>query len=101
MIENEILYQPRDFNSIDLWKHITSEQWNDPLWQKTNSIRTLDQLKKVIKINNHQEAEISRTVETLKERGKNLLRITPYYASLIQEDPFNPILFSQRSKKTN
>ncbi len=99
MIENEILYQPRDFNSIDLWKHITSEQWNDPLWQKTNSIRTLDQLKKVIKINNHQEAEISRTVETLKREGKEPMRITPYYASLIQEDPFNPILFSQRSKK--
>jgi lysine 2,3-aminomutase len=99
MTENDILYQPRDFNSIDLWKHITSEQWNDPLWQKTNSIRTIDQLKNVIKINNHQEAEIRRTVETLKREGKEPMRITPYYASLIQEDPFNPIFLSQRSKK--
>lgn len=99
MTETDILYQPRDFNSIDLWKHITSEQWNDPFWQKTNSIRTLDQLKRVIKINNHQEAEISRTVETLIREGKEPMRITPYYASLIQEDPFNPIIFSQRSKK--
>jgi len=63
MTENEILYQPRDFNSIELWKHITSEQWNDPLWQKTNSIRTIDQLKKVIKINDHQEAEISEPLK--------------------------------------
>lgn len=98
MTENEILYQPRDFNSIELWKHITSEQWNDPLWQKTNSIRTIDQLKKVIKINDHQEAEISRTIEALKNEGKEPMRITPYYASLIQEDPFNPIFFSQRSE---
>ncbi len=56
MTDNDILFQPRDFNSTDLWKHITSEQWNDPLWQKTNSIRTIDQLKKVIIINNHQAA---------------------------------------------
>ena len=65
---------------------------------KTNSIRTIDQLKKVIKINDHQEAEISRTIEALKKEGKEPMRITPYYASLIQEDPFNPIFFSQRSE---
>lgn len=98
-IEENFLYQPRKFNSIELWKDVTHTQWSDPNWQKKNSIRTVDQLKKIISLNKHQEKEIRRTIDTLELEGKEPFRITPYYASLMQEDPFHPIFFSEKSKK--
>ena len=43
------LYKPkRHWKEIELWKDVTDEQWNDWLWQLTNTIRTVDDLKKVI-----------------------------------------------------
>jgi len=97
--KNTFLHKPRKFNAIELWKDVTQEQWNDPNWQKRNSIRTVEQLKKVITLNRHQAEEIQRTIDTLKAEGKEPLRITPYYASLMQEDVFHPIFFSEESKK--
>lgn len=90
--EENFLYQGRPWREIDLWKDVSREDWNDPLWQMKNSIRTVEQLKRVIKLNRHQVQEIERTVNTLKSEGKEPLRITPYYASLIQPDPFHPKL---------
>jgi lysine 2,3-aminomutase len=95
----DFLYQPRKFNSIELWKDVTLEQWNDSNWQRKNSIRTVEQLKKVIVLTRHQEDEINRTITTLRGEGKEPLRITPYYASLMQENPFSPVFFSENSKK--
>jgi len=88
--KDKILYQQRDYKSIEIWKDISPEQWNDSNWQIKNSIRTVEHLQKVIKLNPHQVAEIERTLQTLDEQGKEALRITPYYASLMQEDPFHP-----------
>jgi len=96
---NNFLYQPRKFNSIDLWKNVSREQWNDPNWQRKNSIRTVEQLKRVIVLNKHQENEINRTINSLRDQGKEPLRITPYYASLMQKNPFSPVFFSEKSKK--
>ncbi len=46
------LYKPqRHWKDIELWKDVTEEQWNDWLWQLTNTIRTLEDLKKVINLN--------------------------------------------------
>ncbi|MHC1733973.1 MAG: KamA family radical SAM protein [Bacteroidales bacterium] len=95
----DFLYRPRKYNTIELWKDVTPEQWNDPAWQRKNSIRSIDQLKKVIRLTDHQEAEIRRTIGTLRHEGKEPLRITPYYASLMQKDPFNPVFFGELSKK--
>jgi len=53
----------------------------------------------VIRMNDHQESEIRRTIGTLRQEGKEPFRITPYYASLMQEDPFNPVFFGEVSKK--
>lgn len=97
--EEEFLYHQRDYKTIELWKDVTPDQWNDPRWQKKNSVRTVDQLKKVIRLTPYQEQEIRRTVGTLRKEGKESLRISPYYASLIQADPFNPVLFGERSRK--
>ena len=95
----DFYYRPRKYNTIELWKDVTPEQWNDPAWQRKNSIRSVDQLKKVIRLNAHQEAEIRRTIGTLRLEGKEPLRISPYYASLMQKDPFNPVFFGEVSKK--
>jgi len=90
MGENEIYFNPRKFNTIELWKDVTEEQWNDATWQLKNSILTVEQLKQVMQLNLFQETEIARTLKTLKNQGKEPLRITPYYASLIHADPFHP-----------
>jgi lysine 2,3-aminomutase len=98
--EDNIFYSPRKFNTIELWKNVTDEQWNDVNWQLKNSIRSVEQLKKIITLNAFQESEIKRTLVALKSEGKEALRITPYYASLMQEDPFHPVMLSgEKSKK--
>ena len=98
--EDTMFYKPRKFNTIELWKNVTKEQWNDANWQLRNSIRTVEYLKKVIKLNIFQENEIKRTLKALRAEGKDPLRITPYYASLMQADPFYPeMLFGEKSKK--
>ena len=98
--EEKILYEPRNFNTIKLWENVTREQWNNADWQLKNSIRSVEQLKKVIKLNAFQESEIERTLIALRNEGKEPMRITPYYASLMQADPFHPEMLSgEKSKK--
>ncbi|MCF8298839.1 MAG: KamA family radical SAM protein [Saprospiraceae bacterium] len=98
--EEKILYEARDFKTIELWKNVTQEQWNNADWQLKNSIRSVEQLKKVIKLNAFQLSEIDRTLIALKNEGKEPLRITPYYASLMQADPFHPKMLSgEKSNK--
>ena len=87
-----IFYKPREPNEIDLWKNVTRSQWQDAGWQIKNSIRNVDQLKKVISLTPFQEKEIKRTIRTLRSQGKDPLRITPYYASLMQANPFHPAM---------
>ena len=69
-MENEIFYEPRKFNTIELWKNVTEEQWNDANWQLKNSIKSVEQLKKIIKLTSFQEKEIQRTLDELRKQGK-------------------------------
>lgn len=87
-----IYFEHRKHSDISLWKDVSNEKWNDPKWQLSNSIRSVEDLAKIIKLNPYQENEIRRTLATMKGQGKEPLRITPYYASLMQEDPFNPVM---------
>ncbi|MCK9254848.1 MAG: KamA family radical SAM protein [Bacteroidales bacterium] len=89
-MKNSFLYKPRNYKNIKLWKNITEKEWNNPLWQLKNSIRTVEQLKQVISLTDYQASEIEKVVNTLRAEGKDPLRISPYYASLIQENPFYP-----------
>ena len=89
---DNIFYKPREPNAIELWKNVTPAEWRDAGWQIKNSIRTVEQLKKVIKLTAFQEKEIKRTIRALRAQGKDVLRITPYYASLMQADPFRPAM---------
>ncbi|NLN95841.1 MAG: KamA family radical SAM protein [Bacteroidales bacterium] len=88
--DNNVLYEPRKFNTIKAWENVTEDQWADPNWQLRNTIRSVDQLEQVIRLNDHQKKEIKRTIDTLKSEGKEPFRITPYYASLMPFDPFHP-----------
>lgn len=88
MKSKNFYFKPRDYRTIELWKDITQEEWNDPLWQMRNTIRNVDQLRKVIELSEFQVQEIERTLMELQKAGKEALRITPYYASLIDSNPF-------------
>jgi len=99
MKNENFLYQPRHYNSIDLWKDVTRDQWNDAGWQQANSIRTVEQLKRVIRLTGYQAAEIERTLQTMRQEGKEPMRITPYYASLMQSDPFHPKMLPGEKEK--
>lgn len=88
--DNNVLYEPRRFNTIKAWENVTEDQWADPNWQLRNAIRSIDQLEQVIRLNDHQKKEIKRTIDTLKSQGKEPFRITPYYVSLMPIDPFHP-----------
>lgn len=75
-----------EWQKIELWKDVTEEQWNDWLWQLTNTIRTLDELKKVVNLTPEEIEGIASTNETIP------LNITPYYALLMDpNDPSCPV----------
>ncbi len=75
------------WQEIELWKDIPEEKWNDWLWQVTNTIKTVDELKKVIHLTETEEEGIKKLSD-----GGIPLNITPYYASLMDpDDPMEPI----------
>jgi lysine 2,3-aminomutase len=90
MMENNYFFEPRDYKSIEIWKDVTEEEWNNPIWQDRNAIKDVETLSKIIKLNDYQKSEIKRTLDTMRAEGKEPMRITPYYATLMQEDVFNP-----------
>ncbi|OIJ11074.1 lysine 2,3-aminomutase [Anaerobacillus alkalilacustris] len=76
----------RHYSEIDLWKGVPEEKWNDWMWQLTNTIRTLDDLKKVVNLTPDEEEGVRISTQTIP------LNITPYYASLMNpNDPRCPI----------
>lgn len=75
------VYKPnRHWKDIELWKDVTEEQWNDWVWQLTNTIKTLDDLKKVINLTPDEEEGVKISTKTIP------LNITPYYAWLMNPD---------------
>lgn len=96
---HNFLFRPRNHKDITLWKNISDDQWNNPDWQKCNSIRSVDQLKKVITLSSYQAGAIQKTLDTLRLEGKEPLRITPYYTTLMNKDPFHPDLLPLEQPK--
>lgn len=45
-MENGLFQPKRHWKDIELWKDVPEEKWNDWIWQLTNTVRTLDDLKK-------------------------------------------------------
>lgn len=86
--EHEIQYgrKQRTFRDVSLWKDVTDEQWNDWKWQLTHTVNTAEELAEVIHLNEEEMEGIRHVKESMP------LRITPYYAMLMDpEDPFCPI----------
>ncbi|RPK13031.1 Lysine 2,3-aminomutase [Priestia endophytica] len=81
------LYKPkRHWKDIELWKDVTEEQWNDWVWQLTNTIRTIEQLEKVMDLTEEEKEGVRISTKTIP------LNITPYYAWLMNEkDPRCPV----------
>lgn len=76
----------RDWREIELWKDVSEDEWNDWLWQLTHTIRTLDELKKVVPLTPEEEEGVRSANSTIP------LNITPYYAMLMDpNDPNEPI----------
>ncbi|GAA4720510.1 lysine 2,3-aminomutase [Brevibacillus fulvus] len=76
----------RNWRDVELWKEVSEEQWNDWMWQLTNTIRTVDDLKKVIHLTPDEEQGVRISNQTIP------LNITPYYAMLMDpDDPTDPV----------
>ncbi len=76
------LHLLKEHRTIPLWNNIGDEDWNNWHWQIANRISTLDELGKVIHLQQEEREGIKRSLSTLR------MAITPYYASLM--DPDNP-----------
>ena len=72
----------RNWKQIEIWKDVTDEQWNDWLWQLTHTIRSLEDLKKVVNLTAEEAEGVRISTQTIP------LNITPYYASLM--NPYDP-----------
>ncbi len=76
----------RNWKDVLIWNQVTDEQWDDWVWQLTNTIKTVDELKQVIDLTPEEEEGVRMSTLTIP------LNITPYYASLMHKtDPRCPI----------
>jgi lysine 2,3-aminomutase len=73
----------RDYRKIPLWKDVTPEDWHDWHWQVRNRITTLEQLKQVVDLTAEEEEGVEKCLQTFR------MAITPYYASLIDQENLN------------
>ena len=82
--EPEIIHRygkkQRHFREISLWKDVTDEQWNDWKWQLTHTINTMEDLKHVVNLTEEETFGVEHVKESIP------LRITPYYAMLMDPD---------------
>ncbi|MFD3158228.1 glutamate 2,3-aminomutase [Haloimpatiens sp. FM7330] len=63
----------------------TNEDWKNWKWQLKNRISDVETLSKIVKLNDDE-------LNAVKEVGQNYRwSISPYYASLIDDDKFNPV----------
>lgn len=76
-------YKKVEYKNIALFKDVTEEQWNDWKWQLRNAIRDIPTLEKVIKLNDEEKENLSKTLEKFK------MAITPYYAALMDKEDHN------------
>ncbi len=75
-----------EYQKIDLYKNVSKKDWEDWHWQVRNRLTTVDDLEQVFDLS---ESEIKGVKQCL---GSLRMAITPYYATLIDnEDPNCPI----------
>src|SRR6056297_494430 len=75
-----------EYQKMDLYKNVSKKDWEDWHWQVRNRLTTVDDLEQVFDLS---ESEIKGVKQCL---GSLRMAITPYYATLIDnEDPNCPI----------
>jgi lysine 2,3-aminomutase len=92
---SDLYYSPRKGKELALWSKVSEDEWNTPQWQLRNTIRSIDKLKQIVKLNTKQVRYLEESIKQLEAQGKDPLRVTPYYASLMQEDVFFPEFLEQ------
>lgn len=69
-----------DYKTVDIWKGVSEQEWHDWKWQLKNRITTTEQLSKVIKLSDREKDDIDKCLKKFR------MAITPYYATLIDQD---------------
>ena len=71
----------------EFFPHVSLSDWSNWKWQLQNSLRSVSDLQRFIKLSHKEEAALNRTDHT-----RLPVRITPYYTSLIDQfDQLHPI----------
>lgn len=87
LTETLILPRPgkkiRDYQQISLYKDINPLDWEDWHWQLKHRITKLEQISQVAKLTPQEEEGIKNA------RGRMAMAITPYWATLIDQDDTN------------
>ena len=73
-------YRSIDYRKLEIYKDISETDWNDWKWQLGNAIRDIPSLKKIIDVSEELEADLEKCLQRFK------MAITPYYASLMDQD---------------
>ncbi|MCC7442121.1 MAG: KamA family radical SAM protein [Bdellovibrionales bacterium] len=77
-----------------IWRDEPETSWNSWIWQQQKRIKSMDQLRQVIKVTPEEEEAFAKSHEQFN------MGITPYYASLIDpNDPNCPIRLQSVPKK--
>jgi lysine 2,3-aminomutase len=75
-----LAYTPRPAVFAD----VPQEDWDDWRWQMSNRLNTVEELGQVIDLTPEE-------IEGLTAEGKFRVDITPYFASLLEPDPYGPV----------
>lgn len=86
---NRLIDTPQEFVAAptrrpSLWADVSDEQWNSWRWQLANRVSSVEELEQIITLTDEE-------IEGLAADGKFRVEITPYFASLIEDDPNGPI----------
>lgn len=69
----------KDYKTIDVWKDVCREDWNDWKWQIRNSITSVEQLSSVVHMKDEEKDEVGQCLKKFR------MAITPYYVALIDQ----------------
>lgn len=73
----------REYSTVELWKDVNKERWNDWKWQLKNRITSAAQLSKILDLTDEEKVEINRCLERFR------MAVTPYYSTLIDSGSRN------------
>ena len=67
-----------------LWADVPQEQWDDWRWQMSNRLNSVEELSQVITLTDDEIAGLTAD-------DKFRVDVTPYFASLLEDDPNGPV----------